>query len=91
VGAAGFATAGGVGIALLSKKEAIEGHCVENRCDEEGFAEVDDVPTLDAVGIAAVVVGSVGAVAGISLLVIDSTVGVTSDGRSAMISCSARW
>jgi len=89
VGVAGLGTAGAVGIVMLMKKESIEEHCVENRCDAEGFAEVDDVPTLDAVGIAAFVVGSVGAIAGVSLLVIDSTVAVTSDGRSAMI--SARW
>jgi hypothetical protein len=91
LGAAGLATASGVGIVLLSKKDAIVDNCVEARCNEAGFAEAADVGTLDAVGTAAFVVGAAAAVLGVSLLIVDSSVNARSDGQSAMLSYDTCW
>jgi hypothetical protein len=91
IGAAGLATAAGVGFALIAKQDTIERHCTDGRCDEIGFAEADDVDTLDSVGTTAFVIGAVGAALGVTLLVVDVSLSVQTDGRSAFLSHEARW
>jgi hypothetical protein len=91
VGAAGLATAAGVGLSLLARKDTIDDHCEAGRCDETGFAEADDIAALDVVGTTAFILGAAAATVGVSLLLVDATLTVGTDGRSAFLAHETRW
>jgi hypothetical protein len=82
VGAVGFGIAGTAGLLLLGKKDTIEANCSGTACNDAGFAEADDVPTLDALGTAGFVVGGVASAAGlVMVLLADEPVTATSSWR----------
>jgi hypothetical protein len=100
VGAVGFGLAGTAGLLLLGKKDTIEANCTGTACNDAGFAEADDVPTLDALGTAGFVVGGVATAAGlVMVLLADEPVTATSSwrwlpshhGADAGLTLERRW
>lgn len=70
LGVVGLVVAGATGIILLRKKENIEANCVGTTCNPNGYADAEDVPTLNVVGSVSFAVGAASAATGIALLVI---------------------
>ncbi|MBW2524564.1 MAG: hypothetical protein JRI23_10325 [Deltaproteobacteria bacterium] len=68
VGAAGMITALVATAVLLDKKEVVEANCEGSLCNDAGFAEAEDVPTLNWVGSVGFGVGVAGLAAGALLL-----------------------
>jgi len=70
IGVVGLGVAGVSGAMILGKKDTLDDNCNGSVCNEEGFAEADDIPTLNVVGTVGFGVGVAALATGVILLLV---------------------